>query len=100
MAEPLASLLRNRFPAAEVIVARTEDAPLGEGAFDPAVATTSIHWMDLDQVLPAVHRALAPDGRLLVWRNVFGDPSVAATPFRGRVRLVDRGGGRGCEPCP
>jgi hypothetical protein len=32
---------------------------------------------------------LVPGGRLLVWRNVFGDPSVR-TPFRDRVDAIVR----------
>src|SRR5437868_5624289 len=77
----LAALLEARHPEADVVVGRAEDVELPEGSFDLAVAATSIHWMNLDVVLPKVHRALADDGLLLVWRNVFGDPAVAVTPF-------------------
>ena len=83
--------LAARHPTAEVVVARAEDAELGRAAFDLAVAATSIHWMDLDALLPRLHRALVPAGRFLVWRHVFGDPAAEPTAFRDRVaRIVAR----------
>ncbi len=83
----LARRLLARFPETTVISATAEDADLGEGFFDLAVAATSIHWMDLSVVLPKVHRALTPDAHFLVWRNVFGDPRVD-TPFRRKVAEI------------
>ncbi len=85
----LADQLRAEHPAATVIVSRAEDIDLPAASFDIAVAATSIHWMDLDVVLPKVHRLLVPSGKLLVWRNVFGDPSIT-TPFRDRVAEIVR----------
>lgn len=85
----LAEQLRSEHPGATVIRSRAEDIDLPEASFDIAVAATSIHWMDLDVVLPKVHRLLVPGGMLLVWRNVFGDPSVM-TPFRDRVAEIVR----------
>lgn len=85
----LATRLRERYPAAHVIETAAEDADLGAGAFDLAVAATAIHWMDLDRLLPKVHRALTENGLLLVWRNVYGPgEGVADTPFRERVREI------------
>lgn len=81
----LASALAARHPEAAVIVGSAESAELCDAAFDLAVAATSIHWLDLDVVLPALHRALKPGGSLLVWRTVFGDPDAPVTPFRERV---------------
>lgn len=83
----LASRLRASHPAATVIVARAEELELPAASFDLVVAATSIHWMDLDIVVPTVHRLLAPGGRFLVWRTVFGDPSVT-TPFRQRIAEI------------
>ncbi|UYK39993.1 class I SAM-dependent methyltransferase [Microbacterium terricola] len=80
----LAAQIRTSFPEAPVIVSRAEDLSLPAGSFDLAVAATSIHWMDLDVVLPKVRRLLSPSGVLLVWRNVFGDPDFR-TPFRDRI---------------
>ena len=85
----LAALLRAAHPAATVLVARAEDVDLPAGGFDLAVAATAIHWMDLDVVLPKLHRALTADGTFLVWRTVFGDPAVP-TPFRERVARIVR----------
>lgn len=88
----LASRLHAAHPEVEVVLARAEDlgtVGLAPGGFDLAVAATSVHWMDLDVVLPLVHRLLGPDGTLLVLRNVFGDPG-RPTPFRDRVEAVVR----------
>ncbi len=56
--------------------------------------------MDLGIVLPIIHRSLNDNGRLLVWRNVFGDPTAEITPFRREVqRIVEsRGVGRVGNP--
>lgn len=84
----LAALLRARHPDATVIVARAEELELPAASFDIVVAATSIHWMDLDSVLSKIHTILKPRGRLLVWRNVFGDPTAPVTPFRTRVAQI------------
>jgi SAM-dependent methyltransferase len=86
--ERLAQRLHASHPAADVLVVRAEDAELAADSFDLAVAATSIHWMDLSIVVPKLHRALRPDGMLLVWRTVFGDPDVPLTPFRQRVMQI------------
>ena len=86
----LAELLRAGHPDAEVIAARAEDLRVPAHSFDLVVAATSIHWMDLDVVLPKVHAALKPDGRFLIWRHVFGDPEERPTPFRKRVAEIVR----------
>ncbi|GAB3397076.1 hypothetical protein GCM10027568_32390 [Humibacter soli] len=86
----LATLLEQRFPDAVVVRSRAEELRVEPGSFDLAVAATSIHWFDLDVVLPIIHRSLTDDGRLLVWRNVFGDSGVAWTPFRHEVERIVR----------
>lgn len=83
----LAALLMDAVPAATVLVTRLEDAALPDGAFDSAVAATSLHWVDLAVGLPILHRALRPGGWLAVWRTAFGDDTVT-TPFRQRVARV------------
>lgn len=91
----LAAELHATFPSATVLTARAEDVDaldLPAGSFELAVAATSIHWLDLDIVLPTVRRLLTHDGRFLVWRNVFGDPTCP-TPFRNRVAAIVRGRG-------
>lgn len=86
--ERLAARLRERYPAATVQVARAEDAVLAPGSFELAVAATSIHWMKREVVLPKVHHALTAGGRFAVWRNAYGDTSVAVTPFRERIEAI------------
>lgn len=88
----LAAELRAAHPDVEVVVARAEDLDaltFEAASFDLAVAATSIHWMDLDVVLPIVRRLLTPGGTFLVWRNVFGDPT-RSTPFRDHVASIVR----------
>ncbi|GAA0323046.1 class I SAM-dependent methyltransferase [Kineococcus aurantiacus] len=96
----LAARLRRRFPQVEVRVGTAEDVPLPAAAFEVAVAATSVHWFDLDVVLPKVHRALVPGGSFAVWRNVFGDPSVPLTPFRQRVVQIKPPGREPPRPGP
>jgi SAM-dependent methyltransferase len=89
----LARILRREHPRASVIESAAEQIDPGVAAFELVVAATSFHWMDADVVLPTVHRALVPTGRLLVWRNVFGDGTSPVTPFREQVHaIVDRRG--------
>lgn len=83
--EHLADLLAQRLPRATVLRARAEEITPEPSSIDLAVIATAIHWMDLGLVLPMLHRALAPEGRLLVWRNVFSDPEAEPTPFRRAV---------------
>ena len=84
----LAARIRTAYPAATVVQERAETVTLPDRSFDLAVAATSIHWMNLDVVLPKIHGWLRPSGLFLVWRNVFGDPSVVPTPFRERVAQI------------
>ncbi|MGW4367278.1 class I SAM-dependent methyltransferase [Nocardia takedensis] len=87
----LAERLHRRLPAATLSIDTVEQVALPPASYDLAVAATSVHWFDLDIVLPKLHRALRPDGHFAVWRNAFGDPSVPVTPFRERVgRIVSR----------
>src|ERR1700722_20282883 len=62
-AEPNASMvayLRAHFggPTVEVVRPPSEDADLGEGVFDVAVAATSFHWVDKTRGVGALRRAL------------------------------------------
>ena len=83
----LAKRLQARLPEVDVLVATAEDVDLPEAAFDLAVVATAVHWLDLDVVLPKLHRALVSGGHVAVWRHVFGDPAVR-TPFRDRVHAI------------
>jgi SAM-dependent methyltransferase len=86
--ERLARLLVAAVPAADTVVARLEDADLPHGWYDSAVAATSLHWVDCQVGLPILHRALRPGGWLAVWRTIFGDDTMAPTPFRERVERI------------
>ena len=86
----LAANLRSAHPTARLLIERAEDAVFSDAEFDLVVAATSIHWMDLDVVLPKIHACLKEDGRFLVWRLVFGDPRDRPTPFRDRVAEIVR----------
>ncbi|MFE3280072.1 class I SAM-dependent methyltransferase [Nocardia sp. NPDC059239] len=84
----LADRLRRRWPAAVVHADTAEQVELATGFYDLAVAATAVHWFDLEVVVPKVHRVLRPGGHFAVWRNAFGDPTVAITPFRERVAQI------------
>lgn len=84
----LASVLAATHPDAQLLISKAEDVDLADSMFDLVVAATSLHWMNLDVLAPKIDRWLKPSGRLLVWRNVFGDPSVAVTPFRAIVQQI------------
>ncbi len=93
----LAERLHRRVPEARILIATAEDAVVPDSAFDVVVVATAVHWLDLDFVVPRLHRALAPGGRLVVWRNVFGDPDVH-TRFRERVADIVAQRGRPQRP--
>lgn len=84
----LATQLRQRYPSLRVQECTAEAADLPDASLDLVVAATSIHWMDLDLLLPKLHRALVPGGWFLVWRNVYGDDAAEVTPFRRRVAEI------------
>ena len=85
--EELGRRLRAACPGVTVLRTTAERMEVPEGAFDLAVAATSVHWLDLNVVLPRLHRAVRPGGHFAVWRNAYGDPEVA-TPFRERVSEI------------
>ncbi len=87
----LAAIIRQELPRAAVIQARAEDIELESESFDLVTAATAVHWMDLRIVLPTVHNSLRHGGRLLVWRNVFGDASAQVTPFRREMQRIIEG---------
>lgn len=93
----LAALLRRAVPAAEVVGTTLEGAHLAPQSFDSAVAATSMHWVDLGVGLPKLHAALRSEGRLAMWRNIFGDETVD-TEFRERVHRIVRARGRADAP--
>lgn len=84
----LAAILNERHPGAVVHRCRAEDIRPKPASIDLAVAATSVHWLNLDVVLPIVHCSLAEGGRFAVWRNVFGDAEAPVTPFRQVVQRI------------
>jgi SAM-dependent methyltransferase len=83
----LAARLAERLPVVRVVRSTFEEAVLPEAAFDSVISATAFHWLDLEVALPAIRNALAPNGILALWWNVFGDPAVS-TPFRDTVAAV------------
>lgn len=84
----LGSRLHDTLPSVRVLHATAEAADLPPATFDLVTVATAVHWFDLDVVLPKLHRSLTTDGRLVVWRTVYGDPSVPPGPFRRRVQEI------------
>ena len=58
----------------EIHVSPLEEARLGAGGFDLAVAASSFHWVDEPTGLLALHSALRPDGWFAMWWTLFGEP--------------------------
>jgi ubiquinone/menaquinone biosynthesis C-methylase UbiE len=57
---------RERAPAADFREGRAERLPVSGGAFERALMQESAHLVDRARALPEVHRALRPDGRLVI----------------------------------
>jgi SAM-dependent methyltransferase len=64
--------------------AAAEEAPLGDEAFDLAVAGAAIHWMDPAAVFPKLARALRPAARLAL---VDGD-APSESPWQSAYQQV------------
>ena len=84
----LADRLRRLLPEVHILQATAEAVELVPASFDLATVATAVHWFDLEVVLPKLHTALVPGGRLAVWRNVYGDPSAPPTAFRSRIAEI------------
>lgn len=68
----LAALARHNFagyPGFEVLVARFEDCPLPEGAFELAYSASAFHWVPEQQGYQKVFRALKPGGAFARFAN-------------------------------
>ena len=87
----MASFLRDRLPddALRIMVGDAHTIPLPDATYDAVVAATSLHWLKSGRLLPRLAQSLKPDGWLVAWWNVFGDPENV-TPFRQRVDEIFR----------
>jgi hypothetical protein len=83
----LGGMLAAGLPEVQILPTKLEDARLPEAAFDSVVAATSLHWVDLSVGLPKLRSALRSDGRLAVFRTVFGDD--AGDPPVQHLQRVD-----------
>lgn len=75
----------------EGVEGSAEAIPLDDGVADAIVAGSSLHWFDLDQALPEIHRVLRPGGRFGFGWNHRDDrhPVVArmgATVYEAQAR--------------
>ncbi len=86
----LAERLHRRVPEARILIATAEDAVVPDSAFDVVVVATAVHWLDLDFVVPRLHRATSSVTRT----STPGSESASQTSSRsagGRnVRVVSR----------
>jgi SAM-dependent methyltransferase len=73
----MASYLREVAASADLDVVTTslEEAEIAPDAFDLAVAATSFHWVDQEEGLSKLGKALRPRGWVALWWTLFRDPS-------------------------
>jgi SAM-dependent methyltransferase len=75
--ESMAAYLRSTISSSELDVVNStfEEADLGSGRFDLAVAATSFHWVDQQTGLPKLGQAIRPGGWAALWWTLFRDPN-------------------------
>jgi SAM-dependent methyltransferase len=76
----------------EGVEGSAEAIPFGDGVADAVVAGSSIHWFELEQALPEIHRVLRPGGRFGFGWNHRDDrhPAIAsmgAAVYAAQTRL-------------
>jgi SAM-dependent methyltransferase len=76
----------------QVIESTLEEAPIGEGSFDLAVAATALHWVDQEVGLRKLGRAVHPGGWVALWW-LFGDPENPDEFHRSAEQIVGRTAG-------
>jgi SAM-dependent methyltransferase len=82
----LAEFIRERVSDQVELVEHTlEDAELGAGGFDLAVAASSFHWVDEAAGLASLRGALRPGGWIAIWWTSFGD-ETRPDPFMDAVQ--------------
>lgn len=94
----MAAHLRSRLgPGVTIVAAPFEEAAVGDGRFDLAVAATSFHWVEQTAGMAKLGQVLRPGGWAALWWTIFDDPE-ADDPFRDELaRRLGRGdpGGQG-----
>ena len=61
----------------EGVEGSAEAIPFGDGVADAVVAGSSLHWFELEQALPEIHRVLQPGGRFAFGWNHRDDRHLA-----------------------
>lgn len=84
----------------DVVIDTFEQAELGEGLVDLAVAATSFHWVDQVVGVKKLGRTLRPGGCAALWWTIFDDPERDAqftSELAARTGEHDPGGQRRSE---
>jgi ubiquinone/menaquinone biosynthesis C-methylase UbiE len=82
--EEMRAQLEAVVPAAEALAGSAEDLPLEDESADAIVAASAMHWFDLDQALPELHRVLRPGGGL----GVVGQGRDLSQPLQQAVQEI------------
>jgi SAM-dependent methyltransferase len=65
--EPMLRRLRAMSPKVPVVVARAEQIPFRDNAFDLVTCATAWHWLDAAETLAELRRVLRSGGHLALW---------------------------------
>ena len=87
----------------EGVEGSAESIPFDDGVADGVVAGSSLHWFELENALPEIHRVLRPGGRFGFGWNHRDDrqPTIARMARRSTRRRragADRAGGAATGP--
>jgi SAM-dependent methyltransferase len=86
LARYLADKLGSR---ADIRVTALEDADLPESSFDLAAAASSFHWIDQEEGLVTLSRALRPGGWIALWWTLFGEGAEPDRFIRATTPLLE-----------
>jgi ubiquinone/menaquinone biosynthesis C-methylase UbiE len=65
--EPMVRRLSRMSPDVVAVIARAEQLPVRDSAFDLVTCATAWHWLDTERTVTEVRRVLRPGGHVALW---------------------------------